>query len=246
MEGKERVKILLASPIDPGAVEVLSESHDVAKPSAPTLPALKEAIVDRDAVVLRSGVILSADVLAAAPGLQLLVRAGAGLDPRDHDEGLGVLALHRGLEPTGLLPGRDQVALGLPLVEAVPLREQVVFDADGRHARAVEIDGGADDVAESAEAVVAVHHDRELGDSLDRTGHRGCLAHRHQVEVRQAVGHRRDAEPAHPHSVEVVVSDQSCAHRVVRADRHDGGVTGQTGAKPHPLGVGAAEAQVVR
>jgi D-3-phosphoglycerate dehydrogenase len=77
------MKILLASPIDPGTVRVLSESHDVVKPAAPTPEALKEAIADRDAVVLRSGVMLSADVLAAAPGLKLLVRAGAGLDNID-------------------------------------------------------------------------------------------------------------------------------------------------------------------
>jgi phosphoglycerate dehydrogenase-like enzyme len=77
------VKILLASPIDPGTVEVLSGSYDVVTPAASTPDALKEAIADRDAVVLRSGVILSADVLAAAPGLRLLVRAGAGLDNID-------------------------------------------------------------------------------------------------------------------------------------------------------------------
>ena len=72
------MKILLASPIDPGTVRVLSESHDGVKPAASTPEALTEAIADRDAVVLRSGVMLSADVLAAAPGLELLVRAGAG------------------------------------------------------------------------------------------------------------------------------------------------------------------------
>ncbi len=83
MEGEERVKILLASPIDPGAVEVLSESYDVVRPAEPTPETLKEAIADREVVVLRSGVQLSADVLAAAPGLRLLVRAGAGLDNID-------------------------------------------------------------------------------------------------------------------------------------------------------------------
>jgi len=83
MEGEERVKILLASPIDPGTVEVLSESYDVVRPAETTPEALKAAIVDRDAVVLRSGVQLSADVLSAAPGLRLLVRAGAGLDNID-------------------------------------------------------------------------------------------------------------------------------------------------------------------
>jgi phosphoglycerate dehydrogenase-like enzyme len=83
MEGEERVKILLASPIDPGTVAVLSESYDVVRPAEPTPETLKEAIADREVVVLRSGVQLSADVLAAAPGLRLLVRAGAGLDNID-------------------------------------------------------------------------------------------------------------------------------------------------------------------
>ena len=56
------------------------------RPAASTPEALKEAIADRDAVVLRSGVMLSADVLAAAPGLRLLVRGGAGLDNIDLDQ----------------------------------------------------------------------------------------------------------------------------------------------------------------
>jgi D-3-phosphoglycerate dehydrogenase len=86
LEGEERMKILLASPIDPATVDVLSESHDVVKPAASTPDALKEAIADRDVVVLRSGVVLSGDVLAAAPALKLLVRAGAGLDNIDLDQ----------------------------------------------------------------------------------------------------------------------------------------------------------------
>jgi phosphoglycerate dehydrogenase-like enzyme len=80
------VKILLASPIDPGTAAVLSESHDVVRPASPAPEALRDAIADRDAVVVRSGVMLSADVLAAAPALRLLVRAGAGLDNIDLDQ----------------------------------------------------------------------------------------------------------------------------------------------------------------
>jgi D-3-phosphoglycerate dehydrogenase len=80
------MRLLLASPIDPATVEVLSESHDVVKPAASTPEALTEAIADREVVVLRSGVLLSADVLAAAPGLRLLVRAGAGLDNIDLEQ----------------------------------------------------------------------------------------------------------------------------------------------------------------
>jgi len=119
LEGEERVKILLASPIDPGSVEVLSESHDVTKPSESTPEALKEAIVDRDAVVLRSGVTLSADVLAAAPGLQLLVRGGAGLDNIDV-----AAAVARGITVTNT-PGvltEDTADMTMALILAVPRR----------------------------------------------------------------------------------------------------------------------------
>lgn len=77
------MKILLASPIDPGATATLESAYDVrfavnAEPSE-----LAQAIADRDVVVLRSGVQLSADVLANAPGLRLVLRAGSGLDNID-------------------------------------------------------------------------------------------------------------------------------------------------------------------
>ena len=44
---------------------------------------LREAVRDAEVVVLRSGPVLSAEVLAAAPGLRAVVRAGSGLDNID-------------------------------------------------------------------------------------------------------------------------------------------------------------------
>src|SRR3712207_5324215 len=49
------------------------------------------------------------------------------LDPGHQDERIGLLRLLARADPPGLLLGRDELALRLPGVEAVPLREQVVL-----------------------------------------------------------------------------------------------------------------------
>ncbi|MBA3233912.1 MAG: hydroxyacid dehydrogenase [Propionibacteriales bacterium] len=79
------MKILLVSPIDPQAIVALEHSHDVRQAINVSPTALMEAVADREVVVLRSGVQLSSDVMATAPDLRLLVRAGAGLDNIDLD-----------------------------------------------------------------------------------------------------------------------------------------------------------------
>ena len=63
------MKILLASSIDPGAVEVLEREHDVVRAfNAPEGP-LAELVEDREVVIFRSGVTISAAVLDRAPNL---------------------------------------------------------------------------------------------------------------------------------------------------------------------------------
>jgi phosphoglycerate dehydrogenase-like enzyme len=86
------VKILLASSIDPGAVEALEREHDVLRAFNAPEDQLSELVADREAIVFRSGVVISAGVLDHAPNLSLLVRAGSGLDNIDiaHAEGRGV------------------------------------------------------------------------------------------------------------------------------------------------------------
>jgi len=76
------VKILLASPIDPAAADRLGDRHDVRRRGDPDL---RTAIADREVVVLRSGVELTGDVIAAAPDLRLVLRAGSGIDNIDLD-----------------------------------------------------------------------------------------------------------------------------------------------------------------
>jgi phosphoglycerate dehydrogenase-like enzyme len=77
------VKILLASSIDPAAIEALERDHDVLRAFNAPEERLADLVEDREAVVFRSGVMISARVLDAAPNLNLLVRAGSGLDNVD-------------------------------------------------------------------------------------------------------------------------------------------------------------------
>lgn len=79
------MRVLVASPLDPGALDRLRRDHDVRLVPGPAHAELLGSIADREVVAVRSGVTLSDDVLAAAPQLRLIVRAGSGLDNIDLD-----------------------------------------------------------------------------------------------------------------------------------------------------------------
>ena len=85
------MRIAVASPIDGVALARLREQHDVLC-TFDDPGSLREAIADREALVFRSGVAVDAGLLDAAPDLQLLIRAGSGLDNLDlaHAERLGI------------------------------------------------------------------------------------------------------------------------------------------------------------
>lgn len=79
------MKILIASKIDPSAIEKLKENHEVVCAFSADKETLKEAIKDCDILIFRSGVDISAEVMAAAPSLKLLLRGGSGVDNLDMD-----------------------------------------------------------------------------------------------------------------------------------------------------------------
>jgi D-3-phosphoglycerate dehydrogenase / 2-oxoglutarate reductase len=87
------VKILVLSPIDPGALARLQATHDIKIGVGASDEMLAEMIRDREAIVFRSGVALSADLMGRAPDLRLLLRAGSGFDNVDLDH-----ATARGIE----------------------------------------------------------------------------------------------------------------------------------------------------
>lgn len=82
------MRILIISPIDPGAIATLRERHDVDCAFNADAETLRERIRGREVVVLRSGVRLTAEAMAQAPELRLVLRAGSGTDNID----LGYLA----------------------------------------------------------------------------------------------------------------------------------------------------------
>ena len=77
------MKILIVSPVAPDALEALQAVHDVVCAYDASDSDLKRLIVDREVLIFRSGVNITADVMARAPALRLLIRAGSGLDNVD-------------------------------------------------------------------------------------------------------------------------------------------------------------------
>jgi phosphoglycerate dehydrogenase-like enzyme len=79
------MKILIASSIDASAVDRLRQAHDVRLALKTPPQQLEDAIRDREALIFRSGVQITAGIMANAPGLRLLIRAGSGIDNLDLD-----------------------------------------------------------------------------------------------------------------------------------------------------------------
>ena len=79
------MNILIASSIHREAIETLKSRHDVVCALDGTEDTLKEAIKDREVLILRSGVQITAAVMACAPNLKLVLRAGSGVDNIDVD-----------------------------------------------------------------------------------------------------------------------------------------------------------------
>ena len=77
------MKVLIASSIHPMAIDRLTAAHDVICAFDASEDRLQSLIGDRDVLILRSGVQITASVLAAAPHLKLILRAGSGVDNID-------------------------------------------------------------------------------------------------------------------------------------------------------------------
>jgi len=79
------MKILIASSIYPETIKKLGEHYEVICAFNAAETELKSLIKDCEALVFRSGVSITAEVMAAAPNLKLLIRAGSGIDNLDLD-----------------------------------------------------------------------------------------------------------------------------------------------------------------
>lgn len=83
-DGVTIVKLLLATPISPDAIDILRERHDVIL-AYERDETVAQLITDRDGLIFRSGVEITREVLEAGTHLRLAVRAGSGLDNIDLD-----------------------------------------------------------------------------------------------------------------------------------------------------------------
>lgn len=79
------MNILIVSPVDPEAIRTMQKRYDVVCAFNASEAELKARIHDREVLIFRSGVQITADVMAAAPNLRLLIRAGSGVDNIDLD-----------------------------------------------------------------------------------------------------------------------------------------------------------------
>lgn len=77
------MKVLIASKIEPEALDALSRDHEVVLRVGGEEQALAEAAVDCDAIIFRSGVEISRRVLEAGRELKVVIRAGSGFDNID-------------------------------------------------------------------------------------------------------------------------------------------------------------------
>jgi D-3-phosphoglycerate dehydrogenase len=72
--------VLIAEELAPAAIDVLADDFDVRHVDGTDRPALLAAIADANAVIVRSATHLDAEVIAAAPRLRVIARAGVGLE----------------------------------------------------------------------------------------------------------------------------------------------------------------------
>lgn len=79
------LEIVVASSIDPEALDRLSENHHVSRAFLVTQDALEMPLMDCEVLIFRSGISITAKVMDKAPSLRLLIRAGSGTDNLDMD-----------------------------------------------------------------------------------------------------------------------------------------------------------------
>jgi D-3-phosphoglycerate dehydrogenase len=131
---KPKLRILIASPIDQAAIDRLCQHHDVVCAFSGNTAALSPLIGDREVLVFRSGISVTAELMACAPHLQLIVRAGCGFDNLD----LGYIRDRKIQLATVPQPGAQAVAemaFALMLALARNLREADWLTRQGRWAK---------------------------------------------------------------------------------------------------------------
>src|SRR5207302_3269773 len=141
------------------------------------------------------------------------------LGTRDHREAGVASDCSRRLDLPRVLVGGYEIAPDAG-VEAAPLREVVVLDADARGARALELPDRAHDVDGVAVAVVAIGHDGDFYRVDDAANRLERLGKGQDVGIGNALD-GGDAEPARPDGVEAALLGELGGERIVRPGSED-------------------------
>lgn len=109
--------VLIADKLADSTVAALGDQVEVRWVDGPDRPKLLAAVADADALLVRSATTVDAEVIAAAPKLKIVARAGVGLDNVDVDAATaaGVLVVNA---PTSNIHSAAEHALALMLSAA--------------------------------------------------------------------------------------------------------------------------------
>jgi len=109
--------VLIADKLAESTVAALGDQVEVRWVDGPDRPKLLEAVADADALLVRSATTVDAEVIAAAPKLKIIARAGVGLDNVDVEAATatGVLVVNA---PTSNIHSAAEHALALMLAAA--------------------------------------------------------------------------------------------------------------------------------
>ena len=109
--------VLIADKLAESTVAALGDQVEVRWVDGPDRPKLLEAVADADALLVRSATTVDAEVIAAAPRLKIIARAGVGLDNVDVDAATaaGVLVVNA---PTSNIHSAAEHAIALMLSAA--------------------------------------------------------------------------------------------------------------------------------
>ncbi|WP_319431969.1 phosphoglycerate dehydrogenase [Mycobacterium sp. RTGN5] len=109
--------VLIADKLAESTVAALGDQVEVRWVDGPDRPKLLAAVADADALLVRSATTVDAEVIAAAPKLKIIARAGVGLDNVDVDAATaaGVLVVNA---PTSNIHSAAEHALALMLSAA--------------------------------------------------------------------------------------------------------------------------------
>jgi D-3-phosphoglycerate dehydrogenase len=121
--------VLIADKLAESTVAALGDQVEVRWVDGPDRPKLLAAVADADALLVRSATTVDAEVIAAAPKLKIVARAGVGLDNVDVDAATarGVLVVNA---PTSNIHSAAEHALALMLSAArqIPAADATLRD----------------------------------------------------------------------------------------------------------------------